>query len=291
MKNRSSENTIKIIKTIAKMKTTIRKYKEENLSIGLVPTMGYLHKGHLSLIEKAKENNDVVVVSIFVNPTQFGENEDYGVYPRNFERDKCLLEEAGADYVFKPSVEEIYPKGYNTYVEVERITDKLCGASRSGHFRGVTTIVNKLFNIVEPNRAYFGLKDAQQVLVIMKMVEDLNLNTEIIPCPIIREKDGLAMSSRNVNLTKNERQIALVLSKSLFEAEKKVEAGERNLDKIVSNIKANIHNEPEITIDYVEAVNMLNLESIKLLEGKVLIAIAVKIGRVRLIDNIILEGN
>ncbi len=287
MKNRSSKNTIEIIKTIAEMKATIRKYKEENLSVALVPTMGYLHKGHLSLIEKAKENNDVVVVSIFINPTQFGENEDYGVYPRNLERDSCLSEEAGADYVFNPSVEEIYPKGYNTYVEVEKITDKLCGASRSGHFRGVTTIVNKLFNIVEPNRAYFGLKDAQQVLVIMKMVEDLNLNTEIIPCLIIREKDGLAMSSRNVNLTKNQRQIALVLSKSLFEAEEKVKAGERNLDKIVSSIKDNIHNEPEITIDYVEAVNMLNLESIKLLKGKVLIAIAVKIGKVRLIDNMI----
>jgi len=291
MKNRSSENTIKIIKTITEMKEVIKKYKKMNLSIALVPTMGYLHKGHLSLIEKAKENNDVVVVSIFVNPTQFGENEDYGVYPRNLERDSCLSEEAGADYVFKPSVEEIYPKGYNTYVKVEKITDKLCGASRPGHFRGVTTIVNKLFNIIEPNRAYFGLKDAQQVLVIMKMVEDLNLSTEIIPCPIIREKDGLAMSSRNVNLTKNERQIALVLSKSLFEAKDKVKAGERDLDKIVSNIKANIHNEPEITIDYVEAVNMLNLERIKLLEGKVLIAIAVKIAKVRLIDNIILEGN
>ncbi|PHS35848.1 MAG: pantoate--beta-alanine ligase [Alkaliphilus sp.] len=282
---------MKIIKTITEMKEVIKKYKKMNLSIALVPTMGYLHKGHLSLIEKAKENNDVVVVSIFVNPTQFGENEDYGVYPRNLERDSCLSEEAGADYVFKPSVEEIYPKGYNTYVKVEKITDKLCGASRPGHFRGVTTIVNKLFNIIEPNRAYFGLKDAQQVLVIMKMVEDLNLSTEIIPCPIIREKDGLAMSSRNVNLTKNERQIALVLSKSLFEAKDKVKAGERDLDKIVSNIKANIHNEPEITIDYVEAVNMLNLERIKLLEGKVLIAIAVKIAKVRLIDNIILEGN
>ncbi|MCD5414990.1 MAG: pantoate--beta-alanine ligase [Clostridiales bacterium] len=282
---------MKIIESIAKMKARIRKYKEKNLSIALVPTMGYLHKGHLSLIEKAKANTEVVVVSIFVNPTQFGENEDYGVYPRDLERDRKLSEEAGADYIFNPSVEEIYPRGYNTYVEVEKLTEKLCGKSRPGHFRGVTTIVNKLFNIIEPDRAYFGLKDAQQVLVIMKMVEDLNMNTEIIPCPIVREEDGLAMSSRNVYLSKKERSISLVLSKSLFEAKDKVNAGERNLAKIVARIKANIDNESEITIDYVKAVNMINLENATTLENKVLIALAVKIGKVRLIDNIILEGN
>ncbi|MGV8145973.1 MAG: pantoate--beta-alanine ligase [Alkaliphilus sp.] len=281
----------KIIKSINEMKEVVTKHKEKSMSIALVPTMGYLHKGHLSLVKRARANNDIVVVSIFVNPTQFGENEDYGLYPRDLERDRKLSEDAGADYIFNPSVEEIYPKDYNTYVEVEKLTEKLCGKSRLGHFRGVTTIVNKLFNIVEPDKAYFGLKDAQQVLVIAKMVHDLNMSTEIIACPIVREEDGLAMSSRNVNLTIKERQIALMLSKSLFEAQSKVKSGERNLDKIVFGIKANIDKEPKITIDYVEAVNVVNLESTSILEDKVLVALAVKIGNVRLIDNIILEGN
>ncbi|QNO13804.1 pantoate--beta-alanine ligase [Alkalicella caledoniensis] len=263
--------------------------KLQGKSVGFVPTMGFLHQGHLSLMEQAKKENDVVVVSIFVNPTQFGEGEDFDIYPRDFQRDRNLVEGVGADVIFYPQVKDMYPDNYKTYVDVNEITDKLCGASRPGHFRGVTTIVSKLFNMVLPDKAYFGLKDAQQVAVIKQMVKDLNFPVEIIPCPIVREEDGLAMSSRNVNLKDNERKAALVLSRSLFDAQGSIGRGEREASKIRTTITEKITSEPLAKIDYVKVVSGDTLEDLDRLSGNVLIALAVKIGKVRLIDNIMLE--
>ncbi|SES86522.1 pantoate--beta-alanine ligase [Anaerobranca gottschalkii] len=280
---------MKIIENPQEMQSFIKEQKRAGKTVGFVPTMGYLHQGHLSLVERAKRENDLVVVSIFVNPTQFGQGEDFDIYPRDFERDKNLLAKLNIDVLFYPSVEDIYPSNYKTYVEVYDITDKLCGASRPGHFKGVTTIVTKLFNMVLPDRAYFGLKDAQQVLVIKQMVKDLNFPIEIVPCPIVREEDGLAMSSRNVNLKPHEREAALVLSKSLFAAQKLILDGERDGDKIKKFIAENISKEPLANIDYVKVVSAENLEEVKEIEGEILIALAVKIGKVRLIDNIMVE--
>ncbi|QXM06424.1 pantoate--beta-alanine ligase [Crassaminicella indica] len=278
-----------VVETVKEIREIIKKEKREGKKIGLVPTMGYLHEGHLSLIRKAKEENDFVVVSVFVNPTQFGEGEDYESYPRELERDSKLSQSAGADILFHPSVAEMYPKGYNTYVETYKITDKLCGVSRPGHFKGVTTVVCKLFNIVAPHRAYFGQKDAQQVVVIKQMVRDLNMDIEIIPCPIVREEDGLALSSRNTYLSQEERRSALILSKSLFKAKDMIENGERDALKIKEFIVNNIKTEPLANIDYVEVVDAENLEDIKILNGEVLIALAVKFGNTRLIDNICIK--
>ncbi|MCT4620448.1 MAG: pantoate--beta-alanine ligase [Marinisporobacter sp.] len=275
-----------IIETMKETRKIIKKEKREGKKIGLVPTMGYLHEGHLSLIKKAKEENDFVIVSIFVNPTQFGEGEDYESYPRELERDSNLAKSVGADMIFHPSVAEMYPNGYNTYVETYKVTDKLCGASRPGHFRGVTTVVCKLFNIVAPHRAYFGQKDAQQVVVIKQMVKDLNMDIEIIPCPIVREKDGLALSSRNTYLNEEERRAGLVLSKSLFKVKEMIEKGERDGLKIKDFIVNNIQGEPLANIDYIEVVNSENLEDMKKLEEEVLIALAVKFGNTRLLDNV-----
>ncbi|KAB3537702.1 pantoate--beta-alanine ligase [Alkaliphilus pronyensis] len=281
---------MKTIKTVKEMKEIVDSYKASfNKTIGLVPTMGYLHDGHLSLIKRAREENHIVIVSVFVNPTQFGVNEDYEIYPKDIKRDKELAEAAGADYMFHPTVEEMYPTGHKTYVEVLDITDKLCGASRPGHFKGVTTIVNKLFQIVEPNRAYFGLKDAQQVAVVQQMVRDLFLNTEIVPCPIVREPDGLAMSSRNILLSPEDRQAALILSKGLMEAKKIVDCGEKNVFTIKEKIIKIISQEPTVNIDYIEMLQFPTLEAVSIIGGKVLIAIAAKVGNVRLIDNIIME--
>ncbi|MCT4605963.1 MAG: pantoate--beta-alanine ligase [Marinisporobacter sp.] len=274
-----------IVETVKEIRKIIKKEKREGKKIGLVPTMGYLHEGHLSLIKKAKEENDFVVVSVFVNPTQFGEGEDYESYPRELERDSNLAKSAGADILFHPFVGEMYPNGYNTYVETYKVTEKLCGASRPGHFRGVTTVVCKLFNIVAPHRAYFGQKDAQQVVVIKQMVRDLNMDIEIIPCPIVREKDGLALSSRNTYLNEEERRAGLILSKSLFKAKEMIENGERDGLKIKDFIVKNIQGEPLANIDYIEVVNSENLESMKKLEQEILIALAVKFGNTRLIDN------
>ncbi|WP_330371240.1 pantoate--beta-alanine ligase [Alkaliphilus transvaalensis] len=281
---------IKVITTIEEMKKIIKDEKAQGKSIGFVPTMGYLHDGHISLVKRAKAENDVVVVSIFVNPTQFGVNEDYDVYPRDLEGDKARSEEGGAQYIFHPTVEEMYPYGYQTFVEVFGITDKLCGASRPGHFRGVTTVVNKLFQIVSPHKAYFGLKDAQQVAVIEKMVRDLNIEIEVVPCPIVRESDGLAMSSRNVNLSETDRQSALVLSKSLFKAKEAIEAGIQDAKAIYLIIEKNISEEVSVHIDYIKIVDFDTLEDVTVIEGRVLIALAAKVGKVRLIDNIIMEA-
>ncbi|AOY78001.1 pantoate--beta-alanine ligase [Clostridium formicaceticum] len=280
---------MKIITSIDELKTIIRKEKQNGKQIGFVPTMGYLHDGHLSLIEKASIENHFVVVSIFVNPTQFGINEDFDVYPRDLERDQKIAEIGGANIIFHPTIKEMYPNGYRTYVEVEEITEKLCGASRPGHFRGVTTVVAKLFHIVTPHRAYFGLKDAQQVAVLQKMVKDLNMDVQVIPCPIVREADGLAMSSRNVNLSPQDRKTALILSKSLAKAKEIVAAGERNAEMILIQVKKTLATEPTVIIDYIEIVDFETFERIDILKGRVLIAIAAKIGKVRLIDNIILE--
>lgn len=282
---------MQIITTIKEVRKEIKKVRKEGKSIGFVPTMGFLHEGHLSLIKRARKDNDLVIVSIFVNPTQFGPGEDLESYPRDLEKDSALCDDSGADIVFAPSVEEMYPDRYGTYVEVEGdITKKLCGESRPGHFRGVTTIVSKLFNIIPADRAYFGQKDAQQVAIIERMVRDLSFDIEIIPCPIIREEDGLAMSSRNNYLSEEERIDALILSQSLFEVEKIINKGEKNSEIVKNIIIDNIKSKPSARIDYVEIVDAKTLEAVSEIRGEILIALAVKIGKARLIDNIRLEA-
>lgn len=281
---------MKIIGSVEALRSLIKSEKKSGKSIGFVPTMGYLHEGHLSLVRAAKKDNDFVVASIFVNPTQFGENEDLDAYPKDLEGDQSKLEHEGVDVLFYPTVEEMYPSGYSTYVDVEgAMTGVLCGSSRPGHFRGVATIVTKLFNMVAPDRAYFGQKDAQQVSVIERMVKDLNMDLEIVPCPIFREEDGLAMSSRNTYLSDKERQDALVLSQSLFQARDRILQGERSSDKIIQGIVDKISSVDYAIIDYVEIVNALTLNKIDTIEGDILIAIAVKVGKPRLIDNLRLE--
>jgi len=254
--------------------------------LGFVPTMGYLHEGHLSLVRRARQECASVVVSIFVNPTQFGPNEDFKKYPRDLAKDSSYLERAGVDCLFYPVAEDVYPPGYRTYVEVHGLQDRLCGKSRPGHFRGVATVVLKLFNIVQPDRAFFGAKDAQQVLIIERMAKDLNLGVEVVTCPLIREADGLALSSRNAYLSSEERRAALVLSKSLRAAEEMVRAGERDPSKVVAAMRSMIKAEPTARVDYIEAVDPLNLDPVAELRGEVLVALAVFIGSTRLIDNI-----
>lgn len=283
------EASMRIIRTINDMKAVIKYQKKMNKTIGFVPTMGYLHEGHLSLARQSIRENDFTVMSIFVNPTQFGPNEDYDRYPRDMDRDMQLAEQAGVDIVFAPGVREMYPEGYKTYVNVEGITGILCGKSRPGHFKGVATVVCKLFNIIEPEKAYFGQKDAQQVAVIRQMVRDLNMDIEVISCPIVREPDGLAMSSRNVYLNPEQRKAALVLSRSLFGAEELIRNGERRKDKVLQYIKNNISSKDLAEIDYIEIVNADTLEPVHAIENRVLIALAVKFGQTRLIDNVIVE--
>lgn len=283
---------MKIINEVNEMRQIVKKMKREDLSVGFVPTMGYLHDGHLSLVKAAKADNDIIVVSIFVNPTQFGPNEDLDSYPRDLGKDQKLLENLDVDYLFFPKVEQMYPDGYGTYVNVESgLTNKLCGKSRPGHFKGVTTIVSKLFNIVNPDKVYFGQKDAQQVSVINRMVKDLNFDIEIIAVPIVRENDGLAMSSRNVNLSEKERQDALTLSKSLNRAKDLILLDNIKKSDIIKNEMMGIIELVDSSrIDYIEIVDMESLESIDIVEGKILIALAVHIGKTRLIDNIIMEA-
>jgi len=280
---------MRLIDSISDIKAVIKAQKSMGKTIGLVPTMGYLHEGHMSLVNMSVQHNDFTVLSVFVNPVQFGPNEDFERYPRDIDRDIKMAETAGVDVVFSPSVSKMYPDGYKTYVEVEGITNILCGRTRPGHFKGVTTVVNKLFNIVQPDRAYFGQKDAQQVVVIKKMVKDLNMNLEIVTCPIVREKDGLAMSSRNVYLSGEERKSALILSKSLFEAEELIKKGKTGKENILKYITDRIKSEKSAQIDYIEIINAETLDSIEFLKGRVLIALAVKFGNTRLIDNVIVE--
>ncbi|GAU78042.1 pantoate--beta-alanine ligase [Fusibacter sp. 3D3] len=278
---------MKIVHTVNDLRAVVKSAKKAQKCVGLVPTMGFLHEGHLSLMTAAKKNTDFVVVSLFVNPTQFGPNEDLESYPRNFEKDAILCENAGVDVLFNPSVDEMYGPDYSTYVNCEGdITKVLCGASRPIHFKGVTSVVSKLFNIVSPEKAFFGQKDAQQVAVIEKMVRELNFDIEIVPCPIVRESDGLALSSRNTYLSESERKDALVLVQSLRLAEQKIKAGERNAELIKQAMKALIETVDYAEIDYVEIVEATTLKSVQKLEGDMLIALAVKLGRPRLIDNI-----
>jgi pantoate--beta-alanine ligase len=280
---------MRTIDKISDLMVILNLQKKDGNSIGFVPTMGFLHEGHLSLAKRSKQENSFTVMSIFVNPIQFGVNEDFDKYPADRDGDLKKAQSVGVDVIFIPSVNEMYPEGYNTYVEVFGITGKMCGKSRPGHFKGVTTIVLKLFNIVQPDKAYFGQKDAQQAAVLKKMVKDLNVNIEIVTCPIIREEDGLAMSSRNVYLNAEERKAALVLSRSLYEAEAMIQDGERDVEKIYKFILNNIGIEKLAVIDYVNIADADTLEDIKKIRGKILVALAVKFGKTRLIDNIIVE--
>lgn len=276
---------MKVVKTIAEVREAVKAWKKEGQSVGFVPTMGYLHEGHQSLIAKSVSQNDRTVVSIFVNPMQFSPNEDLESYPRDLEKDSVLCEETGADLIFNPEPEEMYVKGFCSFVDMNGLTKNLCGKSRPIHFRGVCTVVNKLFNIVNPDRAYFGEKDAQQLAVIKQMVRDLNIDIEIVGCPIVREADGLAKSSRNTYLNPQERQAALILSKSLAEGKALVDSGERDMTKVIAKITEVINTEPLAEIDYVQAVDALTMEDITVADGAVLVAIAVRIGKTRLIDN------
>lgn len=276
---------MKTVHTIKEVRECVKEWKKKGLTIGLVPTMGYLHEGHRSLIERAVKENDRVVVSDFVNPIQFGPKEDLAVYPRDLRRDEAVCTEGKAALLFNPEPSEMYFKEAETYVNVDKITEVLCGARRPGHFRGVCTVVSKLFNIVTPDRAYFGEKDAQQLAVIKTMVRDLNFDIEIVGCPIIREEDGLAKSSRNTYLTEKERIAAVILSLSLKKAKEALKNGERNADKLIKLIKSEIEKETLSKIDYVEIVDSENLDKVSVINGSVLIAIAVYIGKIRLIDN------
>lgn len=278
-----------IYSKIEEVRQQVSDWKKEGLSVALVPTMGYLHEGHKSLIDAARKDNDRVVVSIFVNPMQFGPNEDLESYPRDLDKDANLCQEAGVDLIFHPDPEEMYAPGFCSYVDMNGLTTELCGKSRPVHFRGVQTVVLKLFHIVTPDRAYFGQKDAQQLAVIKRMVRDLNVGTEIIGCPIIREADGLAKSSRNTYLNDAERQAALVLSRSLNVGKALVESGETKAQAIREAITKEIEKEPMAKIDYVDVVDFDTVTPLDTIQGSVLVAIAVFIGKTRLIDNFIVE--
>ncbi|HAZ11140.1 MAG TPA: pantoate--beta-alanine ligase [Candidatus Omnitrophica bacterium] len=280
---------VKIYRSARSLTKKVFETKKRGKTIGLVPTMGFLHEGHMSLIRRARKDTDCVIVSIFVNPAQFGPKEDFKKYPRDFKMDFSLCEKENADIVFAPKAEEIYPENYVTYVNVEKITDTLCGASRPGHFRGVATVVAKLFNITMPDIAYFGQKDAQQAIVIKRMAEDLNMSVRIKVMPIVREKDGLAMSSRNVYLNLKERMQAQSISKSLKLAKELFDSGERNSGKIINKMKKVIDKQSEAKIDYMKIVDTKNLKDIQKISGKTLIAAAIWVGKTRLIDNIILN--
>lgn len=280
---------MEIVKTIAEVRAQVKEWKKAGLSVGLVPTMGFLHEGHKSLIERAAKENDRVVVSDFVNPTQFGPTEDLASYPRDLGRDAKLCEEAGANILFNPEVEEMYFEDRTTFVNMDGLTKELCGKSRPIHFQGVCTVVSKLFNIATPDRAYFGQKDAQQLAVIKRMVRDLNFDIEIVGCPIIREEDGLAKSSRNTYLSAEERKAAVVLSQALKIGKELIEQGETSADKVKAAITEKINTEPLAKIDYVEIVDFNNIEPIETIGNSTLTAIAVYIGKTRLIDNFIIE--
>lgn len=280
---------IKIVHTIEEVRTQVKEWRKNGESVGLVPTMGYLHEGHQSLIKKSVEQNDKTVVSVFVNPMQFGPTEDLESYPRDLNADAKLCTETGADLIFNPEPEEMYKNGFCSFVDMVGPTAELCGKSRPIHFRGVCTVVSKLFNIVQPDRAYFGQKDAQQLAVIKRMVLDLNVPIEIIGCPIIREDDGLAKSSRNTYLNDEERKAALILSKTIFMGKKLVEDGLTDARELVRLMKENIETEPLAMIDYVEVVDFNDISIKDEISDNTLVAMAVYIGKTRLIDNFIVE--
>ena len=282
---------MKIAGTVAEVREQVKQWRKDGLTVGLVPTMGFLHEGHKSLIDRAVKENDRVVVSVFVNPTQFGPNEDFESYPRDMDKDSALCEAAGASLIFHPEPSEMYLDGYSTFVDMSTLTGGLCGKTRPIHFRGVCTVVSKLFNIVTPDRAYFGQKDAQQLAVIRHMVRDLNFGIEIVGCPIIREEDGLAKSSRNTYLNAEERAAATILSKALKEGKAALESGERDAAKVKQIVTDKINSEKLSKIDYVEIVDWNNLEPVEKVTDDVLCAIAVYIGKTRLIDNFIFSIN
>ena len=278
-----------IATTVEQAKQTVRQWKAEGLTVGLVPTMGYLHEGHESLIKRAVAECDRVMVSVFLNPIQFAPNEDLATYPRDFAADTVLIENAGADLVFHPEPSELYAPDACTFVNVEGITSELCGKTRPTHFRGVCTVVSKLMNISQADRAYFGQKDAQQLAVVRRMVRDLNMNVEVVGCPIVREEDGLAKSSRNTYLSPAEREAALVLSRAVREGQRLMEEGERNAKTILGAMRAIIEAEPLARIDYVEMVSWDGIKPVDVADSSVLVAMAVYIGKTRLIDNFIFE--
>jgi len=280
---------VRTIKSISLLRKTLRKIQKQNKKIGFVPTMGALHEGHLSLVRKARRDNDIVVVSIFVNPTQFGPREDLKAYPRPVAKDKKLAQKNGVDILFLPSAKNIYPSDFLTGVEVKHLSDKLCGRSRPGHFKGVTTIVAKLLNIVLPDILYLGQKDAQQAIIIKKMVADLNLLVKIRTCPTVREADGLALSSRNQYLTSKQREEAAALYQSLKKARKKVLTGEKNAINIIGKIRSQIKQRTSGQIEYIECVDADTLIRLRKIKGKVMFALAVRFGKARLIDNIVIQ--
>ncbi|GFO86808.1 pantoate--beta-alanine ligase [Anaerostipes butyraticus] len=280
---------MKIVETIEEVRKQVKEWKKQGLSVGLVPTMGYLHEGHQSLMEAAGKENDKVVVSIFVNPMQFGPTEDLAEYPRDLDHDAKVCEKAGVDLIFHPEPEEMYAPDFCSFVDMTGLTEGLCGKTRPIHFRGVCTVVNKLFNIVQPDRAYFGQKDGQQLAVVRRMVRDLNMDIEIIGCPIVREEDGLAKSSRNTYLSQEERKAALILAKTIRLGEEMAKT-EKDAQKVIEAMKKNIETEPLAKIDYVEAVDAVSMEPVKTLDGECMLAMAVYIGKTRLIDNTLLNA-
>ncbi|MCM3798621.1 pantoate--beta-alanine ligase [Caldibacillus thermoamylovorans] len=280
---------MKIIRTVEEMSNISGQCLQNNQTIGFVPTMGYLHEGHLTLMRRAKEENNIVVASVFVNPLQFGPNEDYAAYPRDLQRDERLAKSVGVDYLFCPTVQEMYPDEMTVEIKVKKRVDVLCGRKRVGHFDGVATVLVKLFSIIRPHHVYFGLKDAQQVAVVDGLIKDLNLPITLRPVETVREEDGLAKSSRNVNLTEAERQEAPFLYQSLVEAKERIFAGERDPDVIIAGIKQFLQNKVNGTIDYVEIYSYPELKPQTRLTGKIIIATAVQFSKARLIDNIILE--
>mgnify|MGYP000958931500 FL=1 len=279
---------MKIVGTVKEVREQVKEWKKQGLSVGFVPTMGYLHEGHKSLMDAARKGNDKVVVSIFVNPMQFGPTEDLATYPRDLDHDAALCESAGVDLIFHPEAEEMYEKDFCSFVDMTGLTEGLCGKTRPIHFRGVCTVVNKLFNIVTPDHAYFGQKDGQQLAVIKRMVRDLNMDIEIVGCPIVREEDGLAKSSRNTYLSSEERKAALILSKTVALG-KELAKTEKDANKVVEAMKENIKTEPLAKIDYVEAVDALSMAPVEKLEGTCMLAMAVYIGKTRLIDNTLIN--
>lgn len=279
---------MKIVETIEEVRKQVKEWKKQGLTVGLVPTMGYLHEGHQSLMEAARKENDKVVVSIFVNPMQFGPTEDLAEYPRDLDHDEKLCEKVGVDLIFHPEPEEMYQPDFCSFVDMTGLTEGLCGKTRPIHFRGVCTVVNKLFNIVQPDKAYFGQKDGQQLAVIRRMVRDLNMDIQIVGCPIIREEDGLAKSSRNTYLSAEERKAALILSKTIAFG-KELAKTEKDAKKVIAAMKEKIETEPLAKIDYVEAVDAISMQPAETLEGECMLAMAVYIGKTRLIDNTLIN--
>ena len=277
------------IKNLRDMYLYSLKAKSHGKKVGFVPTMGALHEGHLSLVEEAKKRCDIVVVSIFVNPIQFAPSEDFAGYPRNLSRDKKLLKNFSIDILFLPEAAKMFPEGFKTFVEVDALSKKMCGRSRPAHFRGVTTVVAKLFNIVNPDLAFFGEKDYQQQLIIKRMAADLNLPVEVVSLPTVRGFDGLAMSSRNAYLNPKEKKSAAILYKALSMAQREIQAGERDLNKILFRMRSLIGSEPTVRLDYLVAADPETLQELKQIKGKVLFALAVYIGKTRLIDNLVVE--